>query len=256
MSIPEATTADTLQASPDAEKAVVASCLIDGAVTGDARKIVRPEDFHNLHLRAIYQACSDLYTQHQPVDVLLVKQWLIDNKAIAADEIIPLLISIAETVATAAHVEYYANIVAEKSKRRWLLEVVETAAKATRDGKATSTTVNDLWASIEDFRREDAITNSAKFRVYSAAELDCGNFEITYDIDNLLVHGQPCILAGPEKSGKTSIALDLGLSAATGGDSMIGGVLGHFHVSEPRRFLMCTGESGLGTIQETARRIG
>jgi len=84
----------------------------------------------------------------------------------------------------------------------------------------------------------------------TSAELDSGNYEITYLIDGTLVKDQPCILAGGKKSGKTTIAIDLAISLATRKP-----FLGQFAVTRPCQVAILSGESGLGTIQETARRI-
>ena len=84
----------------------------------------------------------------------------------------------------------------------------------------------------------------------SRAQLDSGNYEITYLIDGTLVKDQPCILAGGKKSGKTTIAIDLAISLATRKS-----FLGRFEVTRPYTVVVLSGESGLGTIQETAKRI-
>jgi hypothetical protein len=65
-----------------------------------------------------------------------------------------------------------------------------------------------------------------------------------------LVAGQPCIVAGPKKACKTTIVIDLAISLA-----MAGHFLGRFKVARGCRVLLMTGESGLATVQETARRI-
>jgi RecA-family ATPase len=75
-------------------------------------------------------------------------------------------------------------------------------------------------------------------------------FPLEYDIDRILVAGQPAILAGPSKGLKTTLAIDLGLSLASGEP-----FLGAFRVNRQRRVLLMSGESGSATIQETARRI-
>lgn len=84
----------------------------------------------------------------------------------------------------------------------------------------------------------------------TCAELATGDFELEYHIEGILVVGQPCIVGGPKKSLKTSILIDLAISAAIGGH-----FLGRFKVTKPCRVAMMSGESGLGTIQETAKRI-
>jgi hypothetical protein len=89
-----------------------------------------------------------------------------------------------------------------------------------------------------------------RFPRLTCAELDSAALEIRYLVDGLLVAGQPGIVAGPKKALKTSIVIDLGLSLASGKP-----FLGVFAVHCPIRVGLLSGESGLATIRETARRI-
>lgn len=86
----------------------------------------------------------------------------------------------------------------------------------------------------------------------TAAELDAAEFSQEYLIDSILVDRQPCILAGPKKCLKTSVLLDLGISLASG-CPFLG--CGFFKVNRAANVGIISGESGLATIQETARRI-
>ena len=88
------------------------------------------------------------------------------------------------------------------------------------------------------------------FRRISCKELDATAYNLEYLIDGALVAGQPCIVAGAKKSMKTSLLIDLGISLAMGGL-----FLGQMKVNRAARVGIMTGESGLATIQETARRI-
>jgi hypothetical protein len=69
-------------------------------------------------------------------------------------------------------------------------------------------------------------------------------------VEGVLVEGEVCLLAGPRKTLKTSIALDLAVSLSSGQP-----FLGRFPVSKKGRVLFLSGESGQPTIVETARRI-
>ncbi len=89
-----------------------------------------------------------------------------------------------------------------------------------------------------------------EFRRISCKELDATAYNLEYLIDGALVAGQPCIVAGAKKSMKTSLLIDLGISLALGGS-----FLGRMKVNRACRVGIMTGESGLATIQETARRI-
>jgi hypothetical protein len=88
------------------------------------------------------------------------------------------------------------------------------------------------------------------FSAISSAELATTEYTLEYLVDGALVRGQPGIIAGPRKTLKTSIAIDLALSLAEGGL-----FLGRFNVPQPVRVGLISGESGAATIQETARRI-
>lgn len=92
--------------------------------------------------------------------------------------------------------------------------------------------------------------NSITYPAWSCEELDGKDFQLDYLIDGCLVKGQPCIVAGPPKSLKTSALLDLAISLATGTQW-----LGKFTVPTPKRVGFMSGESGMGTICDTARRI-
>lgn len=89
-----------------------------------------------------------------------------------------------------------------------------------------------------------------EFHRISSAELDAATYNLEYLIDRTLVAGQPCIVAGGKKCLKTSILLDMGISLAVGGF-----FLGKLKVNRACKVGIMSGESGLATIQETARRI-
>ena len=88
------------------------------------------------------------------------------------------------------------------------------------------------------------------FKAWTMAELDAAEFPLNYLIENVLVAGQPCVIAAAKKSLKTNVGCDLMLSLASGSK-----FLGEFWVPEAVRVALMTGESGDATIQETLRRI-
>ncbi len=106
-------------------------------------------------------------------------------------------------------------------------------------------------AGIEDERTEAGDTlKPIEYRRITCKELDSTEYDLEYLIDGVLVARQPCILAGGKKTLKTSLLIDLGISLAMGGH-----FLGRLKVNRAARVGIMSGESGLATIQETARRI-
>lgn len=79
------------------------------------------------------------------------------------------------------------------------------------------------------------------------AELEC---EHTWFIENVLVTGLPGVIGGPKKSLKTTFAVDMAVSLGTGTP-----FLGKFRVPRRIRTALLSGESGLSTLQSTARRV-
>lgn len=83
----------------------------------------------------------------------------------------------------------------------------------------------------------------------SNSELRASDVRNTYLIDRFLVAKQPGIIAGPSKSLKTTISIDLAVCLATGVE-----FLGHA-VPSPKRVLILSAESGLPTLKSTERAI-
>ncbi|MCA8999220.1 MAG: AAA family ATPase, partial [Planctomycetaceae bacterium] len=83
-----------------------------------------------------------------------------------------------------------------------------------------------------------------------SSEFATADYRLDYWVDDVLTVGQPAIIAGQSKSLKTSIAIDLGISIASGGK-----FLGEHRVLRPGTVGVISGESGEATLQNTAQRI-
>lgn len=75
-------------------------------------------------------------------------------------------------------------------------------------------------------------------------------YTLAWHVTKLLVKGEPCVLGGPSKSLKTSVAIDLAVSLATATR-----FLGRFEVPAPARVILISGESGRPIIQANARAV-
>lgn len=92
-------------------------------------------------------------------------------------------------------------------------------------------------------------TDGPDFPIYTFSQLMQAEFEMEYLVENLLCKDHPCGIIGPAKTMKTTLAIDLAISLATGGR-----FLNYFNCKKCRVLLM-TGENGLPTVRETAQRI-
>ena len=125
--------------------------------------------------------------------------------------------------------------------------------------------VNRLLDECLDVEREgDYVPPPSKnghapmFTAMDGAELAAAKFSTDYLIPGLLAANQPCILAGGKKCLKTTLAEDLAISLSIGPPASAGRgahFLGYWPVARKCRVALMSGESGMGTIQETAFRI-
>jgi hypothetical protein len=123
--------------------------------------------------------------------------------------------------------------------------IAESVSRYEPDQIATAIT-EDHWKQLFD----EGQPSQLQFQAITSRELDENQYELTYLIDGILVRGQPGVIAGPKKTLKTNISIDLALSL-----SHEGLFLGQFNVTKSARVGVMSGESGAATIQETARRI-
>lgn len=125
----------------DLEEAVLGAIMLEKDAITSVMDILAPESFYKDAHQKIYRAIIQLAQNLQPIDILTVTEELKKNNEI--DEIGgPYYITqLTSKVATAAHIEYHARIIAQKHIQRELIRVAsEIQAKAYDD----SVDVNDL----------------------------------------------------------------------------------------------------------------
>lgn len=126
----------------------------------------------------------------------------------------------------------------------------ETGGDGVREVLAQKAGPDMLKRAIEDAVPVEGTSVVFEFKTYTAAELATADFPQRYLIPNVLVEGQPCILAAPKKCLKTSVLIDMGVSLA-----IASRWLGYYEIPEAVRVGIMSGESGAATIQETYKRV-
>lgn len=116
--------------------------------------------------------------------------------------------------------------------------------------RSATTRPSTNGATQRNENRDDEQTEPVRFSRITAAELATSVYQIEYLIERVLVAGQPCIFAGPKKALKTTLLVAMAVALARGCD-----FLGRFKITQARRVLVMSGESGIATLQETAKRI-
>ncbi|MEO1496207.1 MAG: AAA family ATPase [Planctomycetota bacterium] len=232
----------------DAEQWLIGSLLLDPDHIEEVTRIASPSGLTNPILRAAFEAIVERKSSGTGVDVALV---LAELRDLPDQAEVKATLARCAAVPTAAHAVSYAKQVAERATKRRLADLGGHLQRDALNGKSSAEILADLHATTEDeLRRLDPTGDGRRFKTLTCRDLAGGDYSVEWLIDGLIAAGQPMIVAGPQKCLKTNTLVDLAVSLATGKP-----LLGRFELLGPRRVLMMSAESGLATLQETARRV-
>lgn len=106
----------------DAEASLLGAILIDSDAIVKIADVVNAADFYDPKNQRIFEAITQLYEKHQPIDVLTLADQLKGTGFIDFVGGAAYLTQLTNFVPTASHVEQYAEIVAQKALRRRLIK--------------------------------------------------------------------------------------------------------------------------------------
>lgn len=105
----------------EAEASLLGALLIDSDAIVKVADRLQPGDFFEKRHERIYEAINQLYERHESIDVLTLADTLKNNAQLDLVGGASYLTELTNFVPTAAHVEQYADIVAQKAMRRRLI---------------------------------------------------------------------------------------------------------------------------------------
>lgn len=130
----------------EAEQAVLGAVILDSESLIAVTERIGSEDFYRVAHQSIFAAMLELYQQNEPVDLITVTSLLRDKNQLEEVGGVSYLSELANAVPTAANVDYYAQIVEEKSLQRRL---IRTATQIVTQGYASSEDVGQLLDEAE-----------------------------------------------------------------------------------------------------------
>ncbi|GGD02463.1 DNA helicase [Pontibacillus chungwhensis BH030062] len=151
----------------EAEQAVLGAIFLEPQSIATATELLQPEDFYRASHQRIYEAMSHLSEKGEPIDLVTVTTSLSNAKTL--DEIggVSYLSDLANSVPTAANIEYYARIVEEKAILRRLI-------------KTATTIVTNGYSNEEDI--EGVLNDAEKSILEVAQQKDSGKFKNIKDV--------------------------------------------------------------------------
>jgi len=130
----------------DAEKAVIASILIDTEAIHKVIEIVRPDNFYDPRHQMLFEVIVKLHTKGKPIDMITLNAELSKMNKVRQAGGAEYISEIVSTIPTSANIEEYANIVKETSIRRHLITYSGELEKLSRDA---TNEIDDVIDSIE-----------------------------------------------------------------------------------------------------------
>ncbi|MFC7395098.1 replicative DNA helicase [Scopulibacillus cellulosilyticus] len=132
--------------SIEAEQAVLGAIFLEPPAIVTASEVLIPEDFYRAAHQSIYAVMLELAERGEPVDVITVTSELRNQKRL--DEVggVSYLSELADSAPTAANIEYYSEIVEEKSLLRRL---IRTATSIVSDGYTREDEVDSILDDAE-----------------------------------------------------------------------------------------------------------
>jgi replicative DNA helicase len=211
--------------SEEAEDKLIATCLIDGdsSVYDSVSQVVDVDDFYTLRGKLVFQALGDMAAAGEPFEDLTLMERLKASKGL--DEVggIAGIMAMAGRACMVSQVDYYANVVLEKSKLR---ELMRSCRVAVEQAESESVTYDVIRSNLEteitsrpsEAVNQASISNSAKELMEEIKQMQDG----TYVPDVVKTHlgrldemlgnrgiaaGEVLTLAAPTSCGKSALAL-------------------------------------------------
>ena len=214
----------------EAEASLLGAVLIDSDAIVKIADVVAVTDFYDERHGQIYQAIKNLYDQHKPIDILTITDELRSSKQLDNVGGAAYITELTNFVPTAAHVEQYAELVAQKALRRKLIKASQDIVNLGYDeGKG----LQDLIESAEA-RLFEVSQRHVKQDVVSLENILTDSFDRLdelhkekgtirgiptgfKDLDNILAGFQKSdliIIAARPSMGKTALSLNLAHNVA------------------------------------------
>jgi replicative DNA helicase len=130
----------------EAEQAILGAVLLDKGALIVVSERISPEDFYRPSHQKIFQTMLGLGEREEPIDLITLTAELQDQRLLEEIGGVSYLSDLANAVPTAANVDYYAQIVEEKSLLRRLIRVATQIAST---GYTASEDVTELIGDAE-----------------------------------------------------------------------------------------------------------
>ena len=219
----------------EAEQSLLGSLLIDKEAMLKVADIVKPQDFYKDIHSYIFESMQDLYSKHEPIDILSLSNRLEEKKQIESIGGRSYLIQLSNITPTSSHVAHYAGIVNKKAILRRLQGAASSINEMVFNEDDVDTVLDKaekhLFGVSQNYSKQafTPIKNVLEGAFERIDELHKEKGKLRgaatgfTSLDNYLSGLQKSdlvILAARPSVGKTALALDIARNAAKEGKSV------------------------------------
>jgi replicative DNA helicase len=217
--------------SSEAEQSFLGALLLDKDAIIKAGDAVLPDDFYRDIHKMIFESILDLFRKREPIDLLSLATRLEERKQLELVGGRAYLITLSNTVPTAANIGHYAEIISRKATlRRLISAATEIAGSGFQEGEEVSklldTAEQKLFSISQKHTKQSFVPMSnvleSAFDRIDELHREKGKLRgiaTGYnELDSLLgglQRSDLVILAARPSVGKTSLAMDIARFAAT-----------------------------------------
>ena len=153
----------------EAEQAVLGALLLNWGAMGDVVSQLRADRFYSIQNQIIFDALLRLYQKNVQGDTLsLINELTVEGKLEQAGGA-AYIASLTDTVPSAANIEYYANVVLDRSNRRELIKIS-----------------SELKASAFELEQESTkLLDSAEQKIFALAERN--ETTVIHEVRNIMI---------------------------------------------------------------------
>lgn len=126
---------DNMPHNMQAEQAVLGAMIMDRTALITSLEKLRKESFYFGQNQAIYDALRILHAENQAIDITTLSDQLEQTKQMQSIGGLEYIAEIIEAVPTAAHIEYYVEILIKNAVRREMLQVGQSILKQAMDSE-------------------------------------------------------------------------------------------------------------------------
>ena len=179
--------------SPEAERGVLGSCLLDSSVCDAVASVLRSGDFHVSANAVIYRHLLAIHGAGQRTDATLLLERLGQAGEVEAVGGPAYLAEVMQAVPYAANALHYARIVRDHAERRRIIHAATDVLRAAYSGNDPAKLPSRLEIALDGIDTASGID----FAPMTLAQLMAKDVTVEYLIDNIIAARQPLLLAGP-----------------------------------------------------------